>query len=144
MIALDSSVVVAAFASWSEQHQAAVEILDGEVRLVAHAALESYSVLTRLPPPHRSAPGLVHDYLDRQFERPWLTFSATRHRRFLAWCAERQISGGAVYDALIAATAAAHDLPLASCDRRAAATYEALDLEVIRVGWTPDSGAGSA
>jgi predicted nucleic acid-binding protein len=37
---------------------------------------------------------------------------------------EHGITGGAVYDALVAATAAEHDAELLSCDRRAAATYE--------------------
>jgi predicted nucleic acid-binding protein len=34
------------------------------------------------------------------------------------------IAGGAVYDTLIAATAAQHGAELLSCDRRAAANYE--------------------
>src|SRR5690242_10341267 len=43
----DSSVVVAAFASWNEHHEAALQAL-GDVRdIVAHVELEAYSVLTR-------------------------------------------------------------------------------------------------
>lgn len=40
------------------------------------------------------------------------------------------ISGGAVYDGLVAAAAAHHKLPLASRDRRAVETYRAFNIEV--------------
>ena len=41
------------------------------------------------------------------------------------------VSGGAVYDALVAAAAAAHhQLPLATRDHRAAETYRAFNIEV--------------
>lgn len=50
MKAADTSlVVVAAFASWHEQHDATRRVLDGGVRLIDHCPLESYSVLTRRP-----------------------------------------------------------------------------------------------
>lgn len=50
MIAADTSVVVAAFASWHEGHESALVALARRPRLPGHVALESYSVLTRLPP----------------------------------------------------------------------------------------------
>ena len=40
------------------------------------------------------------------------------------------IAGGAVYDALVALAAREADLPLATRDRRAAATYAALQVRV--------------
>jgi predicted nucleic acid-binding protein len=43
------------------------------------------------------------------------------------------IRGGALYDALIAATAAHHAHRLLSADRRAATTYAALGLDVVYV-----------
>ncbi len=135
MIAVDSSVVIAGFASWSEQHGAAGEVLDAGPRLVAHSALEAYSVLTRLPRPHRAAPEVVHEYLLDQFPDAWLTLSGVRHRRALTACARASITGGATYDALIASTAVSHGASLASCDRRAAATYRAAGVEVLPVGW---------
>lgn len=49
MIALDSSVVIACFGSWHEHHLAARMTLEEDPRLPAHAGLEAYSVLTRLP-----------------------------------------------------------------------------------------------
>lgn len=63
MIAPDTSVLVAGFATWHEGHEAAVRALNRGVHLIAHAAVETYSVLTRLPPPHRIAPVAVHAYL---------------------------------------------------------------------------------
>ena len=48
--AVDSSVVIAAFASWHEHHAIARKAMTARPRLIAHAAVESYSVLTRLPP----------------------------------------------------------------------------------------------
>ena len=140
MIAVDSSVAIAGFASWSEQHDDAGAVLDAGPRLVAHAAIETYSVLTRLPRPHRAPVDVVQQFLAEQFPDPWLTLTPARHRRLLDACAGASISGGAVYDALIAQTALAHGASLASCDRRAATTYRALGVEVIPVGWRVDPG----
>ena len=50
MITADTSVLVAGFASWHESHAAAREALRC-ARVVAHSLVETYSVLTRLPPP---------------------------------------------------------------------------------------------
>ena len=74
MIAVDSSVVVAACASWHESHAAAQEALDEDPRLVGHVE-------------------------------------------------ERGVFGEAVYDGLVAMSARAHGLELASLDRRAVQTY---------------------
>jgi predicted nucleic acid-binding protein len=122
--AADSSLVIAAFASWHESHDAARRALDAGVEAIEHCALETLSVLTRLPPPHRAPGDLVRDFLRERFPGPFLRLSAKAYRRFLFELPERGISGGAVYDALIAATAAAHGVELLSCDRRAAANYE--------------------
>jgi predicted nucleic acid-binding protein len=122
--AADSSLVIAAFASWHESHDVARSVIDTGIRLVEHCTLETLSVLTRLPPPHRTSGDLVLDFLQQRFPKPFLRLSATAYRRFLFELPERGIVGGAVYDALIAATAAEHGAELLSCDRRAASTYE--------------------
>jgi predicted nucleic acid-binding protein len=124
VIAADSSLVVAAFASWHENHEAARRAVDTGVRLVEHCTLETLSVLTRLPAPHRASGGLVRDFLRQRFPTPFLRLTAKAYRKFLFELPERGIAGGAVYDALIAATAAEHGAELVSCDRRAASTYE--------------------
>ena len=48
MKATDTSLVVAAFASWHEKHEAARRALDGGLRLAEHCALETYSVPTNV------------------------------------------------------------------------------------------------
>jgi predicted nucleic acid-binding protein len=128
----DSSVVIAAFASWNQHHEAAVEALaDREVRdLLAHVELEAYSVLTRLPEPFRAEPALVADYLHRDFPGRRMVLSERERRNLLRRLASLSIAGGAVYDAMAAATAAHHGHGLLSCDRRAASVYSRLDVEV--------------
>lgn len=124
MIAADSSVVVAAFASWHESHAVASRTLAGDVRLPAHAALESYSVLTRLPAPHRAEPRLVEAFLADRFPEPLLVLAAGVHERLLGELSSLGIVGGAVYDGLICATAREAEATLVTLDRRAAITYD--------------------
>ena len=49
MIAVDSSVAVAAALSWHHEHAVALEGLPRGSLLLAHVGVETYSVLTRLP-----------------------------------------------------------------------------------------------
>jgi predicted nucleic acid-binding protein len=58
-----------------------------------------------------------------------LTLSADGYVSTLRRCAERGVVGGAIYDALIAATAQEADACLVSRDHRAARTYEAIGVE---------------
>ena len=126
----DSSVVIAAFASWNEKHEVSVEAL-GDVRdLVAHVELEAYSVLTRLPEPLRAEPSLVAEYLREDFWGDRLTLPEHELRALVTRLAGLSISGGAVYDANVAATAHHHGRTLLSCDRRAARTYDKLGIDV--------------
>lgn len=132
MIAVDSSVVIASFASWHERHAAAAKVLARKPRLVAHAALETYSVLTRLPPPHRAQGGLVARFLRDRFAEPLLGLPQERYQSLIATLAEGQILGGQVYDALIGLTAAEHGAALVSFDQRAALIYETVGARVER------------
>lgn len=129
----DSSVVIAAFASWNRHHEAAVEALaENDVRdLVAHAELETYSVLTRLPEPFRAEPPIVAEYLREDFPGRRAVLPERERRSLLTTLASLAITGGAVYDAIVASTAAHHGHVLLSCDRRARAVYSRLDVEVI-------------
>lgn len=124
MKAADTSVVIAAFASWHEKHDAARRALDEGLRLIEQCSLETYSVLTRLPPPHRVSGDVVRDFIAARFTAPFLGIAARDYRRFLFELPEHAITGGAAYDALVAATAAAHSAELVTCDRRAAPVYE--------------------
>jgi predicted nucleic acid-binding protein len=136
MKAVDSSVVVAAFASWHEHHAIAQRVLASKPRLIAHAAVESYSVLTRLPHPHRAQPSLVHSFITERFVDSFLTLSAAGYQRLLATVASSQILGGPAYDALIAFTAVEHRAALISLDQRAAATYEIVGATVEQLAST--------
>ena len=131
MRATDTSVAVAAFASWHEFHERARKALDGDVRLIDHCALETYSVLTRLPPPHRCAGSMVRDFLRSRFAEPYLRLEARAHKEFVLELPDHAVTGGAAYDALIAATAVGHAAELITCDRRAASTYESYGARII-------------
>ncbi len=124
MKAADTSVVVAAFASWHEHHERARNALDSGLHLIDHCALETYSVLTRLPPPHRCTGTLVRDFLRLRFVEPFLRLDGRAYKRFVLELPERFVTGGSAYDALVAATAVAHSAALITCDRRAASVYE--------------------
>jgi predicted nucleic acid-binding protein len=126
----DSSVVIAAFASWSEKHEAAIEALGDMRDLVAHVELEAYSVLTRLPEPLRAEPSLVSEYLRDDFPGERMVLPEPERRTLVERLAGLSISGGAAYDASVAATADHHGRTLLSCDRRAARTYEKLGIDV--------------
>jgi len=122
--AADTSVVVAAFASWHESHAASRRALDGGLRLIEHCALETYSVLTRLPPPHRTSGEMVREFLTARFPEPWLRMNEQAYKDFILGLPDRGVTGGAAYDALVAATAAGCDAELVTCDRRALPVYE--------------------
>ncbi len=134
MRAADTSIVVAAFASWHEHHGAARRVLDSGLRLVEHCALETYSVLTRLPAPHRAPGSVVRDFLGARFPDPFLRLSGPAWHTFLLGLAEAGVRGGATYDALVAATAAAAGAELVTCDRRALPIYERYAVRCRLVG----------
>jgi predicted nucleic acid-binding protein len=126
LIAVDTSVVVAAFASWHEGHASAVSALARRPRLPAHVAVEAFSVLTRLPPPHRAPADLVERFLRERFPEPLLPLPAEAHRALLSLAVRAGLAGGAIYDALVAVTAKRASASLLTRDRRAAPTYEAV------------------
>jgi predicted nucleic acid-binding protein len=128
--AADTSAVVAAFATWHENHDAAREALDTGLRLIEHCALETYSVLTRLPPPHRVQGSLVRDFLAARFPDPLLRLSPRSYREFVLQLPDHGVAGGAAYDALVAATAVANDAELVTCDRRGLPVYEAYGVQI--------------
>lgn len=129
MITADTSVVVAAFASWHECHDSARRALREVGRLPAYVLVETYSVLTRLPPPHRVEPSLVATYLGRQFDEAPLSLPPRAHRDLVRRAPELGVAGGAIYDALIAATARQAGATLLTRDSRAVKTYEKLAID---------------
>lgn len=131
MIALDTSVVVALLATWHEGHQAVAAALrdEADVRLPEHVALEAYSVLTRLPPPHRLSPAPVLAFLNGRFRSAWLRLDPEGHRALLQEASDLRLTGGAIYDALVGATARNAGAQLLSRDRRAAHVYRAIGVD---------------
>ena len=130
MIAADTSVAVPAALPWHESHAAVDTVLAGErVALPAHAAVETYSVLTRLPEPHRLPPHVVREYLRRAFERELLTLAGDVHQRLLEQAADVGITGGRIYDAVVAATAREAGATLLTRDRRATRVYERIGVD---------------
>jgi len=134
VIAVDTSVVVAGFATWHEGHRASVAALDRRPRLPAHVVVESFSVLTRLPPPHRVRPNLVSAFLRTRFPEQPLLLPPVEHLSLVEEATEAGIVGGAVYDALVAAIARHAGATLLSRDQRAMRVYDLLGLnyEMVR------------
>lgn len=72
-----------------------------------HVLLETYAVLTRMPKPLRLAPRVAVELLRRTLEgkAELSQTEAADSFGFLADLQERELTGGAVYDALIATSA---------------------------------------
>ena len=127
--------MIAALSPWHEAHDRARAALTNEDRsLIAHVALESISALSRMPEPHRVAPSVVLEALNAGFDAKWLALDPAALRDALDGIVAAGIRGGSVYDGLIGATAARHGARLVSADRRAAAAYDALGVDVLFVG----------
>ncbi|MFV2038754.1 MAG: PIN domain-containing protein [Acidimicrobiales bacterium] len=128
MIAIDSSVAVPAVTSWHEFHEIARIAADG-ASIPAHALLETYSVLTRMP--GRLSPTDAGRLLDVRFgDGLVLVPSRDLALSVVRRLAESGLHGGAVYDALIGWTASEHSAPLVTVDARAARNYAAANIAV--------------
>lgn len=130
---VDTSVAVALSVADHEGLAACRAVVAGRrIGLAGHAAFESFSVLTRLPAPSRRTPAAIARLLAANF--PHSRFlSSTAAATLLTRLPSAGIAGGAVYDALVGATAAAAGVPLVTRDRRALGTYRALEIEVVVV-----------
>jgi len=134
MTAVDSSVAIAAFGEWHELNEAAITVLDDGAALPAHALLETYSVLTGFPPPHRAAPDLVLTWLDDRFTTLLPPPPPGKHRALLGRLAAADRIGGSVYDGLVAMTARLAGAVLVTADIRAAAIYDLFGTEHRHLG----------
>ncbi len=133
MNTFDTSVVIAACASWHEWHGVARRAVEAGGVLVGHVALEAYSVLTRLPVPHRIPADIAREYLVRTFPKPPLVLDAAAMLRIVPELENAGIAGGAVYDGLIAITARTFDATLVTLDDRALPTYRKCGASVRRL-----------
>ena len=106
----DTSVIVASVSSWHVHHLRAVEAIEDRLsrnhRMVVAAAtlVEAYSVLTRLPPPHRLAPAVALQLVDQNFARgvTCVALDANDYRTLLRASPALGVAGGRTYDAVVA------------------------------------------
>ena len=127
---VDTSVAVALVVADHEHHMATVKAIGRRrLGLAGHAAFETFSVLTRLPPPARRTPEVVAALMASNFPASQF-LSAHAEAGLIARLVNLGIAGGAVYDALVGAAAAEHGITLVTRDRRALDTYRALEIEV--------------
>lgn len=133
-VLLDTSAAIPFLVADHEHHERVFTTLASrQLGLAGHAAFETFSVLTRLPAPARRTTTAVSRLLAANF--PHSRFlSPSRAANLLEQFAAHGIAGGSVYDALVGATAAEHQLTLATRDRRALDTYRELGVDIEFVG----------
>ncbi len=129
--AADSSIVIAALLQDHPAHESAAAALAACDATIAHVATETYSVLTRLPAPHRADAATAVTLLKRRIPSTFATLDPRKHAAAFERLASAGVSGGATYDGLIALTAIEHDLRLVSRDGRAERTYRALGADFV-------------
>lgn len=113
VFALDTSCMVAAVCTWHEHHSMAAAEIEGrlsrgeQLASAAHALVETYAVLTRLPPPHRLAPADAWTLVRENFVEHAIVvaLSGADHATLIGRLAKGGIRGGRTYDGLIAACA---------------------------------------
>jgi predicted nucleic acid-binding protein len=111
--ALDTNVVVAGLLSWHEHHEAASEelamLLESTIAIVLplQTLLEAYSVMTRLPPPHRLSPQDALWILEGSFrgQATLIGLDGEEGWGLIGDLGRRSVSGGTTYDGLILACA---------------------------------------
>jgi predicted nucleic acid-binding protein len=136
---LDISAAIALVDPDHEFHSA-VRAAVGNARLglAGHAQFETFSVLTRLPPPKRLSAANAAHLINTEF--PGSRFlSPQTQAALLAQFATTGIVGGSIYDGLVAATAREHNLTLITCDTRARNIYAALAAPHQLIPPTPHS-----
>ncbi|HEY3629893.1 MAG TPA: type II toxin-antitoxin system VapC family toxin [Jatrophihabitantaceae bacterium] len=139
LVAVDTSVAVPLVMQTHREH-AAVRRWRGSrsLALSGHALAETYSVLTRLPDDSRLESDDAARLMAEGFAPP-LLLGRRAAQRLPEVLSRLSISGGAVYDALVALAAKEHGCALATRDGRAKATYDTVGVELIVVGWRAGS-----
>jgi predicted nucleic acid-binding protein len=108
----DTSCLVALLCSWHEHHETTIKEMNQRERsgdkaiLGAHSLVETYSVLTRLPYPYRLSEHDAFELLAQNFSKAnVVSLTSVQYWSVLKQCRDSNISGGQIYDALIAACA---------------------------------------
>lgn len=125
-LAADSSITIAALIADHEARELAEEALTRTTRTIGHVAIETYSVLTRIPSPRRLTNTDAAALITARLPRDYAALDARALVKAPDRLATTGVGGGATYDGLIALTALHHDLELLTRDRKAERTYRAL------------------
>jgi hypothetical protein len=104
-----------------------------EVALTTHSLAEAYSVLTRLPGDARVTPTDAARLLAANFPQT-VAPAPSVALKLPEVLAPLGIAGGAVYDALVALAALAHQMVLLTRDARALSTYAAIGVRIEMAG----------
>ncbi len=110
---LDTNCMIAAVCGWHQHNAAAVAEIEGRLQrgerltVLAPALVEAYSVLTRMPAPHRLAPADAWALMEGNFVRgrDVVALDGPAYVSTLRDLAGQDLGGGRTYDALIAACA---------------------------------------
>jgi predicted nucleic acid-binding protein len=130
IVLLDTSAAIALIVEDHEAHAATLDAVRGcRLGLAGHAWFETYSVLTRLPGALRRSPADVIRLLTNNFPASGFLGEAASVE-LGPELSRLDVSGGAVYDALVGAAARQHRRRLVSGDARARPVYEALGVEI--------------
>ena len=123
----DTSVLIAGFDSTHPSFVSAARAL-GETRrsgvLVSHTIAETFAVLSAPGGPYPATTADVLAYLDQFLTRKPVGLSPGRYPAAVRELAAAGVSGGAVYDGLIAIAARQSGADLVSLDARASQTYQ--------------------
>jgi predicted nucleic acid-binding protein len=108
----DTSCLVSLLCTWHEHHEKTLKELTKRERsgdhaiLAAHSLVETYAVLTRLPYPYRLSENDAWELLEKNFSKTTIvSLTNAQYWKVLKECCSNKISGGQVYDAMIAACA---------------------------------------
>lgn len=110
MMFLDTSVIVAASSPYHQDHDISLRRLAvADARgggCAAHSLSEVFSVLTRMPAPYKVPAAAAMQIVKHTAERFKVTaLTPSEHLAAISEIAQRGLSGGLVYDALILASA---------------------------------------
>lgn len=127
----DTSVIVAAALRSGAGHRESREaIRTSGAAAAGHDWVESFSVLTRLPPDVRFSASDAARVLGSVLATT--RYLAAREQvGFTTWVRQSGVVGGAVYDALVGWVARCAGLPLLTRDARALPTYRSLGIETL-------------
>lgn len=131
---LDTSAAIAFVQPNHKFHRAVLRRLRSHpLGLAGHAVFETYSVLTRLPPPQRLSAAQALELIQHNFPRTH-QLGGRAAGNALATLERAGIAGGAIYDGLVALAAIDAGRLLVTCDRRAVRAYRSLgaDFEQLR------------